>query len=79
MVKCHGKDTIWKVKISSGERMLPIRFPRWQKVDSRHTPLMEDIDAELSRYKQDATRLTQQTGVSSVEEVGNLYLLKKRF
>jgi sec1 family domain-containing protein 1 len=33
-----------------------------------------DIDAELSRYKQDATRLTQQTGVSSVEEVGNLYV-----
>ena len=35
---------------------------------------MKDIDAELSRYKQDATRLTQQTGVSSVEEVGNLDL-----
>jgi sec1 family domain-containing protein 1 len=32
-----------------------------------------DIDAELSRYKQDAARLTRQTGVSSVEEVGNLY------
>lgn len=31
-----------------------------------------DIDAELSRYKQDAARITQQTGVSSVEEVGNL-------
>jgi sec1 family domain-containing protein 1 len=31
-----------------------------------------DIDAELSRYKQDATRLTQQTGVSSVEEMNNL-------
>ena len=34
--------------------------------------LMIDIDAELSRYKQDAARLTRQTGVSSVEEVGNL-------
>lgn len=33
----------------------------------------KDIDAELSRYKQDAARLTQQTGVSSIEEVGNLY------
>ena len=36
-----------------------------------------DIDAELSRYKQDAARLTRQTGVSSVEEVGNLYLLSQ--
>jgi hypothetical protein len=35
--------------------------------------LMIDIDAELSRYKADAVRITQQTGVSSVEEVGNLY------
>jgi hypothetical protein len=34
---------------------------------------MIDIDAELSRYKDDAARLTRQTGVSSVEEVGNLY------
>src|SRR5207237_408018 len=32
-----------------------------------------DIDAELSQYKQDAARLTRQTGVSSVEDVGNLY------
>jgi len=37
--------------------------------------LTADIDAELSKYKQDATRLTQQTGVSSIEEVGNLYIL----
>ena len=39
--------------------------------------LIVDIDAELSRYKQDAARLTRQTGVSSVEEVGNLYLLSQ--
>jgi len=79
MVKRHGKDTIWKVKISSGERMLLILSPRWQKVASHHTPLKKDIDAELSRYKQDATRVTQQTGASSVEEVGNLYLFCQRF
>jgi hypothetical protein len=79
MVKRHGKDTIWKVKISSGERMLLILSPRWRKVASHRTPLMKDIDAELSRYKQDATRLTQQTGASSVEEVGNLYLLNQLF
>lgn len=52
---------------------------KWRKVASHHTPLMKDIDAELSRYKQDATRLTQQTGVSSVEEVGNLYLFNQLF
>ena len=35
--------------------------------------LTPDIDTELSRYKQDANRITAQTGVSTVEEVGNLY------
>jgi len=47
----------------------------WKKNAPNPFPqVAEDIDAELSRYKQDATRLTQQTGVSSVEEVGNLDL-----
>lgn len=79
MVKRHEKDTISKAKISSGERMLLILSLKWQKVASHHAPLMKDIDAELSRYKQDATRLTQQTGASSVEEVGNLYHLNRHF
>ena|SRR5579862_2473752 len=46
----------------------------WKKNAPNPFPqVAEDIDAELSKYKADAARLTQQTGVSSVEEVGNLY------
>jgi sec1 family domain-containing protein 1 len=55
--------------------MLQIHSLKSLKVHSQKIILTKtDIDTELSRYKQDATRLTQQTGVSTVEEVGNLYL-----
>jgi sec1 family domain-containing protein 1 len=48
----------------------------WKKNAPNPFPqVAEDIDAELSKYKTDAARLTQQTGVSSVEEVGNLYVV----
>ena len=52
----------------------------WKKNAPHPFPqVAEDIDTELSKYKQDATRLTQQTGVSSIEEVGNLYIPIKIF
>jgi len=78
MGKRLERDMIWTVKITFGARMRQIHSPRLPKVYSYivfHLLILirKDIDAELSRYKQDATRLTQQTGVSSVEEVGNMY------
>jgi len=80
MARPPGKDTIWIAKTSFGRKMRRIHFPRWRKVIISLTKQSDvDIDAELSRYKQDATRLTQQTGVSSVEEVGNLYVLSSPF
>jgi hypothetical protein len=56
------------------EKNAPNPFPQVAEGILPHESSDIDIDAELSRYKQDAARLTQQTGVSSVEEVGNLYI-----
>jgi hypothetical protein len=76
MVKQHAKAMIWKTVISSGRKMHRIPFLKSLKVRTCSNKfLTTDIDAELSRYKQDAARVTQQTGVSSVEEVGNLFIL----
>jgi sec1 family domain-containing protein 1 len=62
----ESEDFFWK-------KNAPNPFP--QVAEGKHLNYHPnlDIDTELSRYKQDATKLTQQTGVSSVEEVGNLY------
>ena len=65
----ESEDFFWR-------KNAPNPFPRVAEgIKIQFAILNLDIDAELSRYKQDAVRLTQQTGVSSVEEVGNLYLL----
>lgn len=39
----------------------PVPFPQ----------VAEDIDAELSRYKQDTTEITRRTGASSIEDLQN--------
>jgi sec1 family domain-containing protein 1 len=77
MARQVGRDMILKPRTFSGEKTLLIRSHKSQRVPpprkSSEQLLTIDIDAELSRYKADAARITQQTGASSVEEVGNLY------
>lgn len=44
----------------------------WSKNASMPFPqVAEDIDAELSRYKDDATEITKKTGASSIEDLQN--------
>ncbi|CAO1639043.1 unnamed protein product [Sympodiomycopsis kandeliae] len=45
----------------------------WAKNSATPFPqVAEDIDAELNRYKTDAAEITRSTGISSMEEVGQL-------
>ncbi|KAJ1031751.1 hypothetical protein NDA13_002140 [Ustilago tritici] len=45
----------------------------WSKNSATPFPqVAEDIDAELNRYKSDAAEITRSTGISSMDEVGQL-------
>ena len=45
----------------------------WSKNAASPFPqVAEDIDAELNRYKSDAADITRRTGISSMEDVGQL-------
>lgn len=45
----------------------------WAKSAAKPFPqVAEDIDAELSRYKQDAAEITRSTGVSDVTDISQM-------